>query len=128
MKKNYYKACKKFFVLVFVFAVTGLQSLSASEVKIVNVKAEKQRSGWVFHVTLKHNDTGWKHYADAWRVVNKKGKELAKRTLFHPHEHEQPFTRSLSDIQLPANVGDVFVEAHDNVSGWSKQRYKVKLR
>ena len=113
---------------MFVFAITGLQSLSANEVKIVKVKAEKQRSGWVFHVTLKHDDTGWKHYADEWRVVTKKGKVLAKRTLFHPHENEQPFTRSQSDIQIPADVNVVFVEAHDKVHGWSKQKFEVKIR
>jgi len=128
VKRNYYKVFKKFLVLVFVFALTGLQSISANEVKIVKVKAEKQRSGWVFHVTLKHDDTGWKHYADEWRVVTEKGKVLAKRTLFHPHENEQPFTRSQGDIQIPADVNVVYVEAHDKVHGWSKQRYKVKIR
>jgi len=128
VKTNYYRVCKKFIVLVFVYAVSGLIAVSANEVKIVNVKAEKQRSGWVFHVTLKHKDTGWDHYADAWRIVTTSGKELAKRTLYHPHENEQPFTRSLSDIRLPADIKEVYIEAHDKVHGWSKQRYKVKIR
>jgi len=128
VKKNYYRVCKKFIVLVFVFALIGLNTVSANEVQIVDVKVEKQRAVWVFHVTLKHNDTGWDHYADAWRVVTTNGKEIAKRTLYHPHENEQPFTRSLGDVQIPANVNEVFVEAHDKVHGWSKQRFKVKIR
>lgn len=131
MKINYLRVCKKFALLVFVLTVAGIQAIQvavANEVKIVDVKAEKQRSGWVFHVTLKHDDTGWKHYADAWRVVTEDGKELGTRTLFHPHEHEQPFTRSLGDIQIPASATAVYVEAHDKVHGWSKQRYKVKIR
>jgi hypothetical protein len=82
----------------------------------------------VFHVTLKHGDTGWDHYADAWRVVSSDGKELGLRTLYHPHVDEQPFTRSLGNVKIPSQMDTVFVEAHDKVHGWSKQRYKVKLR
>ena len=119
---------KKFIALVFVFAITGLATVDAGEVEIVKVKAEKQRASWVFHVTLKHGDTGWDHYADAWRVVTGSGKELGTRTLYHPHVDEQPFTRSLGDVDIPADVAEVFVEAHDKVHGWSKQRYKVKIR
>ena len=128
MKINYLKARKKFVVLVFVFALAGIQVVHAGEVQIVDVKAEKQRAGWVFHVTLKHDDTGWDHYADAWRIVTEDGKELGTRTLFHPHENEQPFTRSLGDENIPADTSVVFVEAHDKVHGWSKQRFKVKIR
>jgi hypothetical protein len=102
--------------------------LLAGEVEIVKVKAEKQRANWVFHVTLKHGDTGWDHYADAWRVVSSDGKELGLRTLYHPHVDEQPFTRSLGNVKIPSQMDTVFVEAHDKVHGWSKQRYKVKLR
>lgn len=101
---------------------------NADEVQIVKVKAENQRSSWVFHVTLKHGDTGWDHYADAWRVVTEDGKELGTRTLYHPHVDEQPFTRSLGDVEIPTDASVVYVEAHDKVHGWSKQRYKVKIR
>lgn len=100
----------------------------AGAVEIANVKVEKQKSGWLFNVTLKHADTGWDHYADAWRVVTKDGKELGTRTLFHPHVDEQPFTRSLRDVKIPSDASEVYVEAHDKVHGWSKQRFKVKIR
>ncbi|NOZ53537.1 MAG: hypothetical protein GXP08_10420 [Gammaproteobacteria bacterium] len=100
----------------------------ANDVEIINAKAEKQHVNWTIHVTLKHSDTGWDHYADAWRVVAKDGGELAKRTLYHPHVKEQPFTRSLANISIPSGVAFVYIEAHDNVHGWSKQRYKLKLR
>ena len=94
----------------------------------MKVRAEKSQSTWQFHVTLKHGDTGWDHYADAWRVLAEDGKELGKRTLFHPHETEQPFTRSLRNVKIPANAGHVYIEAHDKVHGWAKQRYKVELK
>ncbi len=101
-------------------------TVQASEVEIVKVKLRSNNDGrtWTFHVTLKHNDTGWKHYADAWQVVDESGKVLGKRVLYHPHEHEQPFTRSLSGVHLPENA-IIYVEAHDNVTGWSKDRVKI---
>lgn len=97
----------------------------AGEVEVVKAVFEHQAGGWTVNVTLRHADTGWQHYADAWRVVDAKGKVLATRTLFHPHEHEQPFTRSLSGVRLPPGTRVVFVEAHDLKHGWSPQRVEV---
>lgn len=125
---NYWSVVRKFAVVISVYALGGFSAVNAGEVEIVNVKAEKQRAGWVFNVTLKHADTGWDHYADAWRVVTEDGKELGTRTLYHPHVNEQPFTRSLGDVNIPTNVNAVYIEAHDKVHGWSKQRYRVKIR
>lgn len=78
-------------------------------------------------VTLRHSDTGWDHYADAWRVVTEDGSVIGTRTLYHPHVDEQPFTRSLSGLKLPADVTRVYVEAHDKVHGWSADRLEVDL-
>lgn len=94
------------------------------EIKKVELRSNNAGSDWSFHVTLKHDDSGWDHYADAWRIVDEDGKELGKRVLFHPHEHEQPFTRSLSGVILPENA-IIYVEAHDKVHGWSKDRVKI---
>ncbi|MEJ2179127.1 MAG: hypothetical protein P8Y28_01510 [Gammaproteobacteria bacterium] len=125
---NSLSALRKFALVISVYTLSGLMAANANEVQIVKVKAENHRSSWVFHVTLKHGDTGWDHYADAWRVVTEDGKELGTRTLYHPHVDEQPFTRSLGDVKISADVSVVYVEAHDKVHGWSKQRYKVKIR
>lgn len=113
---------------LFASVTAGMSTAVAGAVEIVDAKVEKQRANWVFHVTLKHDDKGWDHYADAWRVVTKDGEELGKRTLFHPHVDEQPFTRSLADVKIPAGTAEVYIEAHDKVHGWSKQKYKVKLQ
>lgn len=102
-------------------------SVSANQVEIVKVHLAKRGANWRADVTLRHNDTGWDHYADAWRVVSPDGKVLATRVLFHPHEDEQPFTRSLGNINIPSSMTTVYVEAHDKVHGWSKQRIKVDL-
>lgn len=103
-------------------------ALYAGDVEIVAAEFSKSGSDtWSVNVTLRHDDKGWDHYADAWRVVDTAGKDLGTRTLYHPHVDEQPFTRSLSGVRIPASTSTVYVEAHDKVHGWSKQRVKVDL-
>lgn len=99
----------------------------ANEVEIVKTRFEKYGSTWTVDTTLRHHDTGWDHYADKWRVVDSRGQVLGVRVLFHPHENEQPFTRSESGIVIPDGNKIVYVEAHDKVHGWSKQRVRVDL-
>lgn len=99
----------------------------AGDVEVVDTHFELRGNSWTASTTLRHEDTGWEHYADAWRVVTEKGEVLATRTLYHPHENEQPFTRSLSNILIPKGLDVVFVEAHDKVHGWSAQRIRVDL-
>ena len=114
--------------LTLFFLLTCFVNSYANEVEIINVEfVNKGGSNWRVNTTLKHGDTGWEHYADAWRVMTESGKQLGERVLFHPHENEQPFTRSLSDLNIPLNEKIVYVEAHDKVHGWSKQRVRVNL-
>lgn len=113
-------------------AIFGLALLAgpviANDVEIVKVKLTATGGGkWRADVTLLHGDTGWEHYADAWRVVSADGTVLGTRTLYHPHETEQPFTRSLGNIPIAEDAKAVFVEAHDKVHGWSPQRVEVLL-
>ena len=120
---------KLFIALLFFFSASFT---FANEVEIVMVKmrpSSMSGSGdtWTFSVTLKHGDKGWKHYADAWRVVDENGKELGRRTLHHPHDYNIPFERSQSGIKIPAGAKFVFVEAHDKVHKWSDQRIKIDL-
>lgn len=100
----------------------------ADEVKIEHTAFKKRGATWTVETTLRHDDTGWEHYADAWRVVDESGQELGKRVLLHPHENEQPFTRSLNGITIPSDTQIVYVEAHDKVHGWSQQRIRVDLQ
>lgn len=117
-----------------VVAVLVLGSLSAApcsvlanDVEIVHASFRHAGGGsWSVDVTLRHDDTGWDHYADAWRIVAGDGRVLGTRTLYHPHENEQPFTRSLG-VEIPAGTDTVYVEAHDKVHGWSPQRLQVDL-
>lgn len=109
-----------------ILGVVGLQAL-ADDAKVVQAKATKMGATWRFDVTVRHADTGWEHYADAWRVVGPDGTIYGTRTLYHPHVDEQPFTRSLSGVKIPPGVGVVTVEARDKVHGWGKTRIQVTL-
>ena len=104
-------------------ALLGAGLLSASvaaageadvlDVEITHSGGERYR----VTTTVRHADEGWDHYADQWRVVAPDGTVLGTRTLHHPHETEQPFTRSLGGVSIPADVDEVTVEARDSVHG-----------
>jgi len=102
---------------------------------VVHVRAVQSADGtWTFHVTVEHPDTGWEDYADGWDVVTPDGQVLKPdegsqytRTLLHPHENEQPFTRSQSGIAIPEGVTEVRVRAHDLVDGFGGQEVVVDL-
>lgn len=89
---------------------------------------------WSFSVTVEHPDTGWEDYADGWDVVLPDG-SVSKpdanspftRLLLHPHENEQPFTRSQSGVDIPQGVTEVTVRAHDIVAGFGGQEVVVNL-
>jgi len=113
---------------VFLMVITASTS-PASEVSVEKAHFNLQREGiWKVSVTLRHADEGWKHYADEWRVVNAGNKKvLGSRILMHPHVNEQPFTRSLANVPIPANVRHVYIEAHDKSGGWSHDKLKVDM-
>ena len=95
---------------------------------VENVNAVQRGDSWTFDVTISHHDTGWGNYADAWRIVDLNGKELGLRNLAHPHEHEQPFTRSLSNVKIPEGLTEVGVQTRDTVGGWYPNITRVKIR
>lgn len=116
------------FMLVVIVSLYCAGWCLAGEVQIIDAKASQSAESWSFSVTLKHADSGWEHYADAWRVVDDQGEVLGTRTLFHPHENEQPFTRSLNGVKIPASTTPVYIEAHDKVHGWAAQRFELHLK
>jgi len=99
----------------------------ADDPLIEAVRAEKSDKGWSFAVTLSHPDSGWDHYADGWEVLDADGTRLGYRLLAHPHEHEQPFTRSLGGVAIAAGSKKVFIRAHCLVDGWGEQTFEVTL-
>ena len=115
---------KKHLIIIGLLLTT---SAFANDVEIVKVVLTKQLGTWRADVTLNHADTGWEHYADAWRLIDEKGNEIGKRTLYHPHVNEQPFTRSLSDLYIGDDKKIIFIEAHDKKHGWSPNKVKIDM-
>ena len=104
-----------------------LPSMSfADEVRILDVRAECPQT-CTFTVTLEHADQGWNHYANLWEVVTLDDRLLGARVLYHPHENEQPFTRSLSGVSIPAGVRQVKIRARDSVHGYAEQQFVVDI-
>ena len=100
----------------------------AEEPEIESVNVTREGGGtWRFDVTIRHPDTGWDHYADGWRVLDMDGKELGIRVLLHPHENEQPFTRSLSGVSIPRGTKQVQIQARDLPEGWNEGTTIVDL-
>ena len=100
--------------------------LEAGEVRIVAADVEC-RAACTFHVTLRHDDEGWNHYADRWDVVTPSGELLKTRVLYHPHVDEQPFRRSLSGVAIPAGIDRVHIRARDSKHGFSDDEFVVEL-
>ncbi len=93
------------------------------EVKVEAIAGRRYR----FDVSVRHDDEGWKHFANRWEILAPDGTVLATRVLQHPHVEEQPFTRSLPSVELPADVGRVTVRAHDLVHGFGGKEVSVEL-
>ena len=113
--------------LVFTLLLTALPTLAiAGSAEVVRAKAVQTGATWRIDVTARHDDAGWDHYADGWGVYTTDGKKLGYRELLHPHEDEQPFTRSLTGVNIPAGTTSVVIRVHDTKHG-DGPAYTLKL-
>ncbi len=127
--------------LVWIVSGCGLlmslspQSTHAADADVEYVRAVEDQPGkWTFYVTVAHPDTGWEDYVDGWDVVLPNGEVIKPdpgspftRVLLHPHESEQPFTRSQSRIMIPSDVTEVRIRAHDLVDGFGGREIVINL-
>lgn len=108
--------------------VAGTAATVAGEADVIKVEAIKESAGtYRFEVTVEHADEGWDHYADAWDVIAPDRSILGTRTLLHPHENEQPFTRSLGGVAIPEGIASVTIRARDSVHGYGGIPIEVAL-
>lgn len=104
-------------------------SLYANEADVLNVTSSCSESNVCsFNVTIKHDDTGWKHYVNKYEILSPSGAVLGTRVLFHPHVNEQPFTRSISNVQIPKDLTSVVVRAYDLVHEYGGKEFTLKLK
>lgn len=103
-------------------------SASLEFAQVTHVAAVQNPDGnWCFYTTVRHNDQGWKHYADGWQVLDSQGKQLGYRLLAHPHDNEQPFTRRQCNIQIPKETSKVIVQAKCNKHGYGGKSVVLDL-
>jgi hypothetical protein len=115
-------------VALVALAVIPIRFASAGEADVVAATLTPSGDGtWRVEVTVAHADEGWDHYADAWEVVAPDGTVLGTRTLLHPHVDEQPFTRTLSGVAIPADVTAVTIRARDSVHGHGGRELTVAV-
>ncbi len=100
----------------------------AGEADVVGVEFQQTADGtYRFDVTVRHADDGWDHYADRWQVLAPDGTVLGERVLLHPHDTEQPFTRSLAGVDIPPDIRAVTLRAHDSRHGWGGAELQIDL-
>lgn len=95
---------------------------------IVAVKVQPRGAGkFDFDVTVSSPYDTAQRYADAFRVMGKDGKVYGERKLLHDHATEQPFTRDLYGVGIPAAVKSVVVQARDQKYGYGGKTVEVTL-
>ena len=110
--------------------VTGLHAAAvyAGEADVVDVSVKQSgKNKYYFNVSVRHADEGWDHYANQWDVVAPDGKVLGTRVLYHPHVEEQPFTRSLSGVNIPDTIDTVTIRAHDSVHEYGGKTVTIEV-
>lgn len=111
-----------------VLAIAATSGAAANEADVINATAQRSGDGtYRFDVTVLHEDAGWDHYADAYEILTPEGAVLAVRTLTHPHENEQPFTRSISGVVVPNGLSKVVIRAHDSVHEYGGAEFSLLL-
>jgi hypothetical protein len=115
-------------IIILVFIILSAAGALAGEADVVKaaVKQTGERT-YRFDVTVAHADTGWDHYADKWDVVAPDSTIVGTRILHHPHVNEQPFTRSLSGVKIPADIDHVVIRAHDSVHAYGGKTLRIEL-
>ena len=95
---------------------------------VVDVEIRMAADGsYTFDVTISSPYDTPERYADAWRVRSSDGTVYGIRELTHDHASEQPFTRSLSGVEIPLDVETVVVEGRDLANGWGGTTMTVDL-
>ena len=101
--------------------------LKYSQVQFVKLTG-KSNGTWTFDVTILHEDTGWDHYADLWVIVDPETDSvLGTRVLAHPHVNEQPFTRSLSSVNIPEDINIIEIRSKCNLHGFLGKSVRINF-
>ncbi len=107
--------------------IISLNYAIAGEADVLDAEVRALGNGqYRIDVTVEHADDGWDHYANRWDVLGPDGQVLGERVLLHPHDNEQPFTRSLT-LAIPDDVASVTLRANDSVHGLGGATITVEI-
>lgn len=94
---------------------------------VVGVEVTRQGEAYDFAVTISSPYDTPERYADGWRILGPDGAVLGEHRLGHDHAAEQPFTRTQSGVEIPAEVRMVTVEGRDLANGYGGATRAVPL-
>ncbi len=92
----------------------------------VQVNAREQNV-FDFDVTVSSPYDTPDRYADGFRAMSRDGVIYGERKLFHAHSSEQPFTRDMYGVFVPAGVVVVVIQARDKAHGYGGKVVEVAL-
>lgn len=116
-------SCIAISILIFMLASTA----AADGADVIDARLVELGDGRIMiSATIRHNDTGWSHYADRFEVLDDDNRVIATRVLMHPHVDEQPFTRSTRAFVRPKNLGEMKVRAHDSRHGFAGKAFDIE--
>jgi hypothetical protein len=121
---------KKILYIFTILAITLSGLTYAAEQKfpdIIDATVTVSQSTYRFNVTVSSPYDSRSRYADAYRIKNGSGTVYGVRVLTHDHANEQPFTRSVSGINIPAGVTQVIIEGRDKTYGWGGDTFTLTL-
>jgi len=101
--------------------------LDLREANVTGVTVRPEDDGYVFDVTLYHDDDGEPGYANWWQVERLSGERIGRRELAHPHGTRE-FTRATLDpYPVPDGTACVVVRGHDGTHGYGGRAAVVAL-
>ena len=104
----------------------GLKMQKYPEVVDARVYA-KSDNRFNFDVTLSSPYDTPQRYADAFRVMSTEGVSFGERKLLHDHGGEQPFTRDLYGVVIPAGIDTVVIQGRDKKYGYGGKTLHITL-
>ncbi len=114
-----------------VAVVTTANPAWSHDQRYPDVLAVKVRPGGAgsfdFDVTISSPYDKPQRYADAFRAAGKDGRVFGERVLLHDHADEQPFTRDLYGVTIPAEIRMIVIQARDQKFGYGGRVVEVAL-
>ena len=83
---------------------------------------------FTFQVMISSPYASAERHTDAVRVIGDDGVVYGILELTHPHAGQQPFSRTLRDVEIPESVTKVIIEGRDSTYGWGGEVVTLAIR